>query len=173
MFHTAGAKAFFAAWNALRTDKSIPHYRTVFQGLSSDLIPNLMILEEGANDSYIVRFMGTRFVELWGEDITGQDRTALMKPKVAAGGRSNMRSVLEQPCGLRNLGIYAMPSRSDLEIESVLLPAANDPGKPRRVLTFGQDVQLGLVVSKDQNQEIAEREWVDIGFGVPARRPAR
>jgi hypothetical protein len=173
MFHTAGAKAFFAAWSALRTDKSIPHYRAVFQGLSTDLIPNLMILEEASDDRYIVRFMGTRFVEMWGQDITGLDRMSLMKPKVAEAGRNNMRSVLEQPCGLRNLGIYAMPSRNDLEIESVLLPAVNDPGKPRRVLTFGQDVQLGLVVSKDENQEISEREWVDLGYGVPARRPAR
>jgi hypothetical protein len=173
MFHTAGAKAFFAAWQALRTDKSIPHFRTVFQGLPTELIPQLMILEEASDDRYIVRFMGTQFVELWGQDITGLDRLSLMKPKVAAAGRSNMRTVLEHPCGLRNLGIYAMPSRSDLEIESVLLPAANDPAKPRRVLTFGQSAQLGLVVAKDQHQEIAEREWVDLGFGVPAKRPAQ
>ena len=71
MFKTAGAKAFFPAWEALRQNKSIPHYRTIFERLASDLIPQLLILEENA-DNYIVRFMGTQFAEMLGADFTGQ-----------------------------------------------------------------------------------------------------
>lgn len=168
-----GPGGFFAAWEALRTGNAIPHFRAVFESLSSEMIPRLMILEEAGEGRAVVRFMGTRFVELWGEDITGNDRFALMPPRVATAARDNVARVLAQPCGMCNFGVHAMLARADLQIESVLLPALNDTGKPRRVLGFGQEVPARLSGDGVPLVEVVSREWLDIGFGVPAEPPAR
>ncbi len=170
MFRTSGAEAFFAAWTALRENNSIPHYRTLFQHLSSELIPHLVILEE-VDDDFVFRFMGTYFVELRGKDLTGDNRLALLPPKQAAATREFLSTILDFSCGLWTRSLYAAPPRSDFEIETIILPTANDLNKPRRILAYGHLLRAGTFVSGKKTLGHAERAWIDIGSGVPKNLP--
>lgn len=192
MFKTEEAKRFFAAWQGLRKGDQLPHYREVFQNLPNEWLPQVMIFEqifedapgpgsgsgaegakqkEGAKiDKYILRFMGTRAVEYWNRDITGHDIFSLLAPKLAAAGRRNMATVLEHPCGLITIGVFTIASREELPIESVLVPTANDPGRPARILGFVQHLSAPFPVADDRH-DTPERRWFDIGSGVPNRKP--
>lgn len=175
MFETEEAKRFFAAWQALRRGDELPHYRTVFQNLPNDMLPQAQIFEQmpGADgvDRYVMRFMGTRAAEYWGRDITGHDLFSLMSPKTASAGRRNMATVLAHPCGLISLGVFRIVSRDELAVESVIIPAANEPGRPARILGFVQDLRAPFPIDDDR-PDMARRRWIDIGFGVPTVKPA-
>ena len=175
MFKTEEAKRFFAAWQALRKEAALPHYRQVFQDLPHEFLPQGLILEQVYDaknlDLYMVRFMGTRVAEYWNLDVTGNDIFALMAPKVATAGRRNMASVLSHPCGLITVGLFSIASRDELAIETVTVPAANEPGRPARILGFVQDLRAPFPLADDR-PDVAERQWLDIGMGVPAKKPA-
>lgn len=176
MFETEEAKQFFAAWQALRSGNDLPHFRAVFQHLPTDMLPQVMIFERVTSrdnvEQYIVRFMGTRAAEYWSRDITGHDIFSQMSPKTASAGRRNMATVLAHPCGLVSLGVFRVVSRDELAVETVIIPASNDPGRPARILGFVQDMRRPLPLDDDRPDMAARRRWVDIGFGVPAAKPA-
>lgn len=166
MFKTLGANAFFSSWEALRENNSIPHYRTIFERFSSELIPQLLILEETADD-YVVRFMGTHFVEMLGEDLTGKSYFTGLLPKQAAAMRRLLASVVDLSCGLWTRTYLAARPHQDLEIEKIMIPTANDADKPRRILTYGHLVQSGAFLTGGQKSLLIERRWLDIGSGTP------
>ena len=171
MFETEGAKRFFAAWQAMRTGDELPHYRTVFQQLPTDLLPRILIIEQASPDSYITRFMGTRFAELWNLDMTGQDAFSATSPRVAAAGKRNLLQMLAKPCGINTIGVFTLKSRPELAMENFNLPVGNDPGRPARVLGFCQEVPAPFPFDDDR-PDVIRRRWVDLGFGVPAGKPA-
>ncbi len=172
MFKTEEAERFFAAWQALRTGLELPHYRSVFQSLSNDLLPQVAIIEQTSPDLYTTRFMGTRFVELLNVDLTGQDAFTAFSPKVAAAGRHNVGHVLAHPCGIVTIGRFALKAREDLALEHVTVPLINDPGRPPRTLGFVQKMRPPYPLDDDR-LDMSRRRWIDIGFGVPAVKPAR
>ncbi|MBX7199952.1 MAG: PAS domain-containing protein [Rhodospirillaceae bacterium] len=172
MFKTTEAMRFFAAWQTLRTRDELPHYRTVFQGIPNDLLPQLLIIEHVSDDAYTVRFMGTRTAEFWGQDLTGQDCFAAVSPRIATAGRRNLRTVLSHPCGIVTWGLFTLKSRGEIGMENVILPVSNDPGKPLRILGFGQEMRPPLPEGDDR-PDMAQRRWIDLGFGVPAAKPAQ
>jgi hypothetical protein len=171
MFETAEAKQFFAAWQALRSGDALPHYRAVFQHLPTDMLPRILIIEQMSPQAYVVRFMGTQTAETWNQDLTGQDAFAAVSPKVAAAGRRNLAQVLSKPCGIVTIGLFTMKNREALAMENVILPAGNDPGRPARVLGFGQDLKPPFPIDDDR-PDMARRRWIDLGFGVPTAKPA-
>ena len=161
-----GANAFFSAWEALRENKSIPHYRTIFERFSSELIPQLLILEETADD-YVIRFMGTHFAEMLGEDLTGKSYFTGLLPKQATAMRQLLASIVELSCGLWMRTYLAAPRHRDIEIEKIMIPTANDADKPRRILSYGHAVQSGAFLTGGQKSLLVERRWIDIGSGTP------
>jgi hypothetical protein len=170
MFLTAEVKRFFEAWQSLRANDGIPHYRLLFDALAPEFIPAMMVLEESEDNRYIVRFMGTTLVDLRGEDLTGKDRLSDLSRKTAAAAALNLRDMLATPCGATALQAYGPNAR--YQVESLLLPALNDPGRPRRVVGFGQVIQPAEPGGLAEAQPLlADERWVDIGFGVPGRRP--
>jgi hypothetical protein len=172
MFLTAEVERFFAAWQGLRVEESIPHYRALFDALAPDLIPGMMLLEEAADARYIVRFMGTTLVDLWGADLTGQDRFAALPPKAAATAVQHIGEILGHPCGATAVQPYG--ARAQAEAEVLLLPVGNDDGKPRRLVGFARtlrDAQPAAGLGEPPSTLYEER-WLDLGFGTPKRRPA-
>src|SRR5690606_26447690 len=140
MFHTPGAKAFFDAWQGLRQGNQIPHYRTVFDRMAPEFISRLMICDVVLPDTFLVRFMGTTVLELWKEEVTGKDMMAMLPAANAGTARKNMAVLLTHPCGMRNLGVFAVSGGTDVKLENVFLPLGNDPGRPQRLLIFGQEL---------------------------------
>jgi len=174
MFKTPAAAAFFAAWRAISGNAPTPHYRTVFQELSPDLIPRLMIVEQAAADKYIIRFMGTSRTQTWGDDLTGKDVLQLMSPHVAAAARKNFAAMLKHSCGMHHLVDAVTSSGRAVVMEHITVPVANDPGHPQRLINFAEE--LPIVAYSDQRgaiQNVSERHWIDVGAGIPAKPPAK
>jgi len=171
MFLTAEVRRFFEAWQGLRAGEAIPHYRALFEALAPELIPGMMLFEQASEERYIVRFMGTMLVDMWGEDLTGRDRFASMPAKVAKSAQNNLHSILSFPCGGASVQPYGV--KMQVETEFVLLPAANDPGKPQRVVAFAQDLRGASPPTGLQEPPgiLHEARWLDLGFGVPRRPP--
>lgn len=171
MFETEEAKRFFAAWQALRDGTEVPHFRTAFQRLPSEILPQLLVVERESEDLYTTRFAGTRVVEFWGEDMTGRNALDALPPRMAMAAKRNLFQVISHPCGIASLGVYPVTARGEVAMEYVFLPALNDPGKPPRILGFGQSLKPPLPM-EDDRPGVARRRWIDLGFGVPAERPA-
>ena len=174
MFRTAEVSRFYAAWQELRSENAVPHYRRVFEAIDHALIPQIAVLEETPAAArggvrHIVRFLGTRLVELWGRDITDQDWLGELPPRRADSWRRNAQAVLDHPCALYSFRFFRLRERSDVDMEVLNLPAANDPSRPRRLIKFIQEVRpVPYSLAEDGP---AERRWLDLGFGVPGRGP--
>lgn len=174
MFRTEGAAAFVAAWRELCKDTATPHYRVAFQQLSNVIIPRLVILEAAPGDKYIIRFMGTARAEMWGSDLTGTDTLLLMPPAIAAAAKRNLALMLKHPCGMHNVTDHVTAAGREVETETVTVPVANDPGAPQRLLNFSEEIStLAYGDPAGQVRNVAQRQWLDVGAGVPAKPPVK
>jgi len=174
MFKTSGAASFLAAWRELCKAEPVPHYRAAFQNLPADIIPRLMILEWAPGDKYIIRFMGTSRVEMWGQDLTGKDALAIMSHNVALAARGNITTMLDHPCGMFYIAQYTTPTGRDIEMENITVPVGNDEGLPRRLLSFADET--ATVAYSDplgEVRSVSKRTWLDLGAGVPAKPPLK
>jgi hypothetical protein len=179
MFKSGDAAAFFAAWRDLReighgSEFKVPHYRSVFQQLPPEMLPRLAVVEETQRGEYVIRFMGTWRVEIWGKDLTGGNPLALMSPALVQSARRNMETVLEHPCGMYFTAQYVTPSGREVLVENITLPAGNDPGLPRRIVNFVDELSTtGYGDTVGALHSIGARAWLDIGAGVPKKLPVK
>ena len=166
-FTTEDADAFWAAWDDLRGDRPAPHYRDLFDGLASKLIPRLVILER-ASDGYLVRFVGTSVVELWGSDHTDDNISQVLSEGFLKGLAPLLDLVRAHPCGVSSLANVETGRGRHVQLDILILPVANDPERPGRVAIF-----TSMVPARDgdalmtETVKRAEREWIDLGFGTP------
>lgn len=174
MFKSVGAAAFFAAWRGLSQTTLVPHYREAFQQLPTELLPRVTILEEAFKDDYIIRFMGTARAEMWGTDLTGHSALTMMSSALAQAARHNMEKMLGHPCGMCHVSHYVTPSGREVSVENITIPVGNDPGLPRRLINFVEEIStLGYSEPAGEVRGNAERVWLDIGAGLPKRPPAK
>ena len=128
-------------------------------------------MEEGTNDQYIVRFMGTERFEPRGADVTGKDGLQFFERSLAMITRRNYKTALEHPCGMHSITDYAGEPGSEIQIETVTLPVANDPGLPRRMVNFFKADAAKFDYTHAETHPEVQRTWLDIGFGIPAIPP--
>lgn len=93
-------------------------------------------------------------------------------PKIAVAGRRNMARVLAHACGIVTIGRFWLKSRDELAMEHVTLPLSNDAGRPPRTLGLVQNLRPPFSLADDR-PDMSQRRWIDIGFGVPATKPAQ
>lgn len=168
-----GGAAFVAAWRELCKTTRTPHFRDVFQDLSADLIPRLMLLEWAPGDKYIIRFMGTQRAEMWGVDLTGKDSIELM-PNTASAARANLATMINHPCGMYHIAQYTTPTGRDIEMENITFPVANDPDLPRRLFNFADETAtVAYTDPVGEVRSVSKRVWIDIGAGLPAKSPQK
>lgn len=173
LFKTKAAADFVAAWRVLCAATPTPHFRDAFQKLPTELIPRVMVLEWAPGDKYIIRFMGTSRAEMWGKDLTGLDSITLM-PNTAAQARANLATMLDHPCGMYHIAQYKTPTGREMEMENLVVPVANDPGLPRRVLNFAEEyATTAYGAPAGEVFSVSQRIWLDVGAGVPEKPPQK
>jgi len=172
MFRTIGITAFDLAWRNLCEVTPKPHFRTAFQKLPCELIPRLLITEWMPDDSIVIRFMGTSRVEMWGEDLTGRNSLALMPPPVATAVRANLTTMMEHPCALLHLARYVTATGREMKMENIPAPLSNDPGKPLRWINYAEEIStISYSDAPGGMHSVPERNWLDVGAGVPETLP--
>jgi len=169
LFKTDEAKTFFAEWRDLHSKECVPHFRTLFSKLSSTILPHLVILEQGEGGAYVLRYVGTKRVDLWGKEPTNSDGMTMVSQRTADAFRRNVETLSEHPCALHAINDTLSPQDGRFQSERILIPVKTDLAAPRRVASF--NAKFGVpeyVLGGTAQVDPTSHTWIDIGFGVPA-----
>ncbi len=165
---------FFEFWKSLRgQNKLMPSSSDFLDRLDPKYAPNLYIIDI-EEDQSIIRFVGTRVVERWGRDRTGEDFFADKSPTLRRVFSENHSTAITFPCGVAMSALFVSNSGRRMGGRSITLPLDVDPGKPKRRVTYTQLVDsLGYEEVSRDYVTITNTEWVDIGAGVPDLDPIK
>lgn len=134
-FSSEQAKSLNDYWNSLaRQADGIPS-RASFDPITiPKLLPFIILYERLETDKYQVRLQGTSFVDRGISDVTG----SVLVPDAADSSSELMNAalarVLDEPCGLRIVGVERNAEGKNALIEALGLPLLDDAGEPRFVV---------------------------------------
>jgi len=165
--------AFLSHWRGLRRDGALPVSEDYLDNIDTRLAP-LIILFECTDDDVIVRLQGTKVVERWGYDKTGQSWLAAKPAPVRAAIRDNMADCVSYKCGVWAKSTSVTRSGRAAKLENLTLPLSARSGRPGRLVTLSN-----LLDAHDERDGAKERvdkralDWFDLGLGIPghALRP--
>ncbi|MDX2142849.1 MAG: PAS domain-containing protein [Rhodospirillaceae bacterium] len=168
MFDSPLTAEYLAHWQSLRHDARPPTTEDYFDHISVRAAPLLLMFECTAAD-VTLRYQGTRIVQRWGKDRTGESWLAGKPPAAAAAILANMRDCVGHPCGAFSKSTYVTKHGRALNLESLTLPLTAADGRPGRLIALS-NVQ-DPVDERDGGVGRVERNrfgWFDVGFGVPS-----
>ena len=119
-------------------------------------------------DDVVVRFQGTKVVERWGVNYKNQSWLAAKSEDARPTILANMTTCVSQPCGIRAASHYVTKADKAAHLESLSLPLAASPGRPKRLVMLS-NVE-GLNTERDGIKDHVDKnevKWFDVGFGVP------
>jgi hypothetical protein len=162
---------FFEHWCSLRDVGHAPTSESFLDSPSPTFMSTCYICEltdEGA----MVRFHGTELVERWDVDLTGDDIHRARRGPITERSLSNMRHVVEHPCGCLVRISYSTSKARLLHSELIQLPLAVQEGRAPRFACYVQkDVGQDWEETAVRYMETHGMFWVDIGAGVPTEPP--
>lgn len=164
--------AFLEFWSSLRNGAAVPTSEAFLDSPSSRFAAFVYILEllDGAP---VVRLQGTQLEQAWSRDLTGGDLYPGRSSRFKAAALSNIRAVLDHPCGHLARATYATSKGRRIISDWIQLPLAVRPGRAPRVV--GAVFQHGGRAFTEvglHHFELHKLAWLDAGAGVPAMAPA-
>jgi hypothetical protein len=166
---SAGVQEFLDHWRSLPRVGLVPHIRDYLDRAVAHLQPNVLLLDVVSASQLEVRLVGTRLVDLTGREIT---RTNVLEnyPKDlrAAVGKACL-TIVNHPCGQVSKRAIRTSGGSLVSASSIALPLKIDRAVPGGIVAY---TELHAPIDDDgvmmMVQRITDREWVDIGGGIPA-----
>ena len=171
-FKTEKCRGFFEHWASLRDEgQHVPSNSVFLDKAHPDYAPHLHIAE--MHDGYMVfRLIGTKVVERWGRDKTGEVVGDGQPPDMQRVLYDNGVLSISTPCGFRMEMMFAASNGSEISIEALVLPLATEVGKPGRLVSLSEVVErLKYGDQSERYLNIANVDWVEIGAGVPEQDP--
>jgi hypothetical protein len=173
LFSSRQCQGFFDHWRDLprRPGMLVPHIDDFLDAAPAALMPSVFI-QEVLDDGIVVRFMGTELVERWRHDLTGKVFAGNLDAATRARLLLVAATVCRHPCGLVQLGSFALTSGRPVTFEAVLLPLAVDSDRPPRMAVYSRI--LGMLERNEHGSHFAAagtRAWLDIGAGLPPTPP--
>ncbi len=136
-----------------------------------DLMRGMMLLEAQAPDSFIFRFSGSLYQDIYGFDFTGMNYLEITDISVRGLRSRRLWSLVEQPAG----AVWTTPSVEGQDFVGVSVPIA--PDEPDTVLKIMQVVVpvlgvQGLAAERKRRRqshvEFSDQfRYIDIGAGKP------
>lgn len=163
-------RAFYNHWCGLRAAGDLIAAQQAFLDNPHPHFAPLVHIGELASDHLIFRLIGTKLVERWGRDKTGQvigeDQPAAIREALFV----NARDAYAHPCGYILEMNFASATGAGMSIEAVVLPLGVSPGRPGRLVSY-TDVLRNLPHGEhtDRYLSLHGGHWLDIGAGVPSR----
>ncbi|NKB45474.1 MAG: PAS domain-containing protein [Alphaproteobacteria bacterium] len=171
-FQTEQCKGFFTHWKSLRAEGDVvPQQSEFLDNPHPGFAPHLHIAEF-RNGRLIFRLIGTKLVERWGRDKTGEIVGDGQPAEMQQSLYRNSWSAISKPCGFRMNMKFAASTGAQFSVEAVVLPLQVKAGKPNRLVSYSEVVEK--LKYGDQSQVylgIPEVEWIDVGAGVPDHTP--
>lgn len=165
-------RAFFDHWLSLIAEgEAITTQQMLLDHPHPEFAPFVHI-GELADDHLVFRLIGTKLVERWGRDKTGQVIGSDQPESIRKGLFANARDAYAHPCGYILEMDLASATGAGLSIEAVVLPLGVAPGRPGRLVSYTD------VLNKLPDGELTARylslhggRWIDIGAGIPDHPP--
>jgi len=165
-------RAFVDHWLSLRAaDDAITSQQMLLDNPHPTFAPYIHI-GELADDHLVFRLIGTKLVERWGRDKTGQVIGSDQPESIRKGLFANARDASAHPCGYILEMDLASATGAGLSIEAVVLPLSIASGRPGRLVSYTD------ILNKLPHGELTARylsmhggRWIDIGSGVPEHPP--
>lgn len=171
-FQTDQCGEFFNHWNSLRDEGEIVLQQSVFLDNPHPRFAPHLHIAEFRNGRLIFRLIGTKLVERWGRDKTGEVVAEGQPAEMQKSLYRNSWSSIAQPCGFRMTMKFAAVTGAQFSIEAVVLPLHVESGKPHRLVSYSEVVEkLSYGDLSQQYLGIPEVEWIDIGASVPNQSP--
>ena len=137
-FRSKNCLGFLEHWKSLRNGSDATLRQSVFLDKPNPLYaPYLYIVEIGDSD-LIVRLMGTKLVERWGRDKTGESLGAGQPPNIQKAFFENARLAAPVPSGFRIVVEFAASNGSQMLVEAAALPLEVKAGRPVRMVAFSE-----------------------------------
>jgi hypothetical protein len=124
----------FSIWSALRGRRSMPRVSDIAAGAIGPHLRDLVVVEEQAGFTNRIRLAGTAVCDLFGEEISGRDFSAIWRD---ADGGDITRIASAIFAESNPVVIGALGHASDgppLSLGCLLLPVEAEKGRPRRIL---------------------------------------
>ncbi len=163
--------AFLDLWRGLRQDHAVPVITRFCEALTGAFAAACSIAELHDNAA-IVRFQGAGLIERWGQDLTGRDLYGTFPYYARTRALANIGQVCAHPCGYFGANRVAVPDKGLVASHFIQLPLASDDSAPSYVAHFSVvGPPPPATRSNAHYYESRNTGWIDLGAGVPARRP--
>ena len=171
-FRSENGLGFLQHWQSLRTENQlVPAQDTFFDQPHPTYAPYLYIVEVSGQD-LLVRLMGTKVVERWGRDKTGESLGLGQPPSIYNALLENARTAASFPCGFQTVIKVAVNNGAEMSLEAIALPLKVKAGRPDRVVAYSEALQtLKYGDQSERYIDLPDGTWIDIGVGVPEEPP--
>jgi hypothetical protein len=165
-------------WHAIRPDGGLPRRSDFSPAAITECLPHIFLFQrrpgpDGGPPDYLVRLSGTRLVEFFGKDATGDSVFRYMPEEGQVFFRAMYEGVLNHPAGLLLYFLQASGTRRESELEVLYLPLVLDNEGDKAGLILGIAAKLGEQVwladmgGRWDTPRLKGGGWMDLGFGKP------
>lgn len=176
-FRSPRCQALCDYWWNLRaeTPDGVPTRAMIDPGQIKPLLPYLLIHDLATPGKSVLRLVGTAIAERFGLDPTGRDYMDFVSPERQADAYHHLHATATHPCGMRVINHARYQSGKWTVAEAVGYPLRHhNTGAP--MMLFLDDLVEEAQYDMNQRERpvelfhIPEREYLDVGFGVPNPR---
>ena len=166
-------------WDSLADGQHIPSFTHWQDHFHSQLQPWLFVIDLHDDLSLTVRLMGTQISEMWGADLTGIELRSTFTAELVDMVYDAYRVIPKSRCGLLEYTIVKTAKGHIGQAETLALPLRGRPGQPDIAVAVTQYMAETFPSSAvDEKTEVGiiaveNRQWIDLGFGVPAKEPGQ
>lgn len=171
-FVADASRAWLAHWLTLPRQGLVP-LRSAFDPLDvPGLIPHMLICDLSEAPVVRIRLIGTGMASNFGFDPTGGDYLDLVAPDRREQAYAGFLVPAAHPCGMRVLGESRYENGMAMAVETVGLPFRRDDGAGMQLVFVGSNIDTSLgrwpQLGRLASFHVHERQFIDIGGGVPA-----
>ncbi|MGZ5940567.1 MAG: hypothetical protein ACXWLD_11180 [Rhizomicrobium sp.] len=161
---------FLDHWISIRSGRLIPSMVQFCQS-GSAFAPASSIVEL-EDHLATVRFQGALLVERWGADITGYDLYSTFPHYYRVRALANLTKVVSRPCGYFGQNEITLPHRGRVESHFIQMPLISEDGRTTYVVHFASAEPVSPAVDENARYyRTRSTGWIDLGAGVPSKRP--
>jgi hypothetical protein len=177
---SARAQRFLDYWLSLPRDGLVPRRDSFDPAAVAPLLPDLILCrcEPGAEPRVVFTLIGSRHVDRWGRDLTGQDYLSFLPPHDRDAAWQRLRNVVEHPCGTHGYRAELYRSGKVVLLEALILPLRSRDGRVDRCIAYSHEApgyekaRWDFSVGREFRATARER-YLDIGNGVPSDEDRR
>lgn len=168
------AQRFLDYWHSLPKEGFVPRRQSFDPAAVVPLLPDLILCryEFGARPRVVFSLIGSRHVDRWGRDLTGQDYLAFLPDHDRDSTWQRLRNVVEHPCGTHGYRAEVYRSGKVVLLETLILPLRGGEGRIDRCIAYGHEApgyekpRWDISIGREFRATARER-YLDIGNGVP------